>query len=59
MFQREVDKRICAGRGSKIYGILSVLVQAYYKTENLFTVSERFFPRLESKIGSNQANLNS
>jgi len=53
MFQREVAQRICAGPGSKIYGILSVLVQAYYKTENLFTVSEKVFsppPKVKSAV---------
>jgi len=53
MFQREVAQRVCAGPGSKIYGILSVLVQAYYKTENLFTVSEKVFfppPKVKSSV---------
>ena len=31
MLQKEVAERICAGPGSKTYGILSVLLQAYYK----------------------------
>ena len=31
MFQKEVAQRICAAPGSKTYGILSVLTQAYYK----------------------------
>lgn len=38
MFQKEVAQRIAAGPGSKLYGILSVLVQAYYKAEYLFDV---------------------
>ena len=43
MLQKEVAERICAGPGSKTYGILSVLLQAFYKTEYLFTVSENVF----------------
>ena len=57
MLQKEVAERICAGPGSKTYGILSVLLQAFYKTEYLFTVSEHvFFATSESKIGSYQIN---
>jgi len=45
MFQREVAQRIAAPPGSKTYGILSVLLQAFYRIEYLFTVSEPvFFP---------------
>ena len=33
MFQKEVAERICANPGSKTYGILSVLMQAYYDVE--------------------------
>jgi 16S rRNA (adenine1518-N6/adenine1519-N6)-dimethyltransferase len=43
MFQKEVADRICTGPGSKTYGILSVLVQAFYTTRYLFTVSEKVF----------------
>jgi 16S rRNA (adenine1518-N6/adenine1519-N6)-dimethyltransferase len=51
MFQKEVAERISAKAGSKKYGILSVLVQAYYEIEYLFTVSEKvFFP--EPKVKS-------
>ena len=51
MFQKEVADRICTGPGSKTYGILSVLVQAYYTTKNLFTVSEKVFsPPAKSKV---------
>ena len=39
MIQKEVAERIAAGPGSKTYGILSVLIQAWYKVEYLFTVS--------------------
>jgi 16S rRNA (adenine1518-N6/adenine1519-N6)-dimethyltransferase len=45
MFQKEVAQRIAAEPGSKTYGILSVLIQAYYAVEYLFTVNEgSFFP---------------
>lgn len=49
MIQREVAERIAAPPGSKTYGILSVLLQAYYSIEYLFTVKEGvFFPLLKS-----------
>ena len=53
MFQKEVAERICAGPGSKIYGITSVLTQAFYHTEYLFTVSEEVFdppPKVKSGV---------
>lgn len=53
MFQREVAERICAGPGSKVYGIISVLAQAFYDTEYLFTVSETVFnppPKIKSGV---------
>jgi len=53
MFQKEVAKRICAGPGSKTYGILSVLVQAYYEAEYLFTVPPGVFnppPKVDSGV---------
>ena len=43
MLQKEVAERITAGPGSKIYGILSVLVQAYYDAEYLFSVKPSNF----------------
>jgi len=43
MLQKEVAERICAGPGSKTYGILSVLIQAFYSAEYLFTVSNKVF----------------
>lgn len=43
MIQKEVAERIAAGPGSKTYGILSVLIQAWYRVEYLFTVSEHVF----------------
>ena len=53
MFQKEVAQRICAAPGSKTYGIISVLTQAYYDTEYLFTVPPTVFnppPRVESGV---------
>ena len=43
MFQKEVAQRICEKKGSKVYGILSVLVQAFYEAEYLFTVPPDVF----------------
>lgn len=43
MLQREVAERICAREGTKTRGILSVLLQVWYDTEYLFTVSEHVF----------------
>jgi 16S rRNA (adenine1518-N6/adenine1519-N6)-dimethyltransferase len=53
MFQKEVAKRICSEPGSKDYGILSVLIQAYYHTQYLFSVSHKVFsppPNVESGV---------
>lgn len=53
MFQKEVAERICEKAGSKTYGILSVLVQAFYEAEYLFTVSEHVFnppPKVKSGV---------
>ncbi len=53
MLQKEVAERICAGPGSRTYGILSVLLQAYYTTEYLFTVPEYVFspqPKVKSGV---------
>jgi 16S rRNA (adenine1518-N6/adenine1519-N6)-dimethyltransferase len=53
MFQKEVAERICADPGSKVYGIISVLLQAFYKCEYLFTVSETVFsppPKVKSGV---------
>lgn len=53
MLQKEVADRFCAVYGSKTYGILSVLLQAYYQTEYLFTVSENVFippPKVKSAV---------
>jgi 16S rRNA (adenine1518-N6/adenine1519-N6)-dimethyltransferase len=52
MFQKEVAERVCVSPGSKTYGILSVLVQAFYTAEYLFTVPEHvFFPLPKVKSG--------
>ncbi|MCM8570988.1 16S rRNA (adenine(1518)-N(6)/adenine(1519)-N(6))-dimethyltransferase RsmA [Gramella jeungdoensis] len=53
MFQKEVAKRICEKEGSKTYGILSVLVQAFYDAEYLFTVPPSVFnppPKVDSGV---------
>lgn len=53
MFQKEVAERICEKKGSKTYGILSVLVQAFYEAEYLFTVDENVFnppPKVKSGV---------
>jgi 16S rRNA (adenine1518-N6/adenine1519-N6)-dimethyltransferase len=53
MFQKEVAERICSKKGSKVYGILSVLVQAFYEAEYLFTVDEHVFnppPKVKSGV---------
>lgn len=53
MFQKEVAERICEKKGTKTYGILSVLVQAFYEAEYLFTVSEDVFippPKVKSGV---------
>jgi 16S rRNA (adenine1518-N6/adenine1519-N6)-dimethyltransferase len=53
MFQKEVAERISSTPGTKKYGIISVMVQAYYHTEYLFTVSEKVFfpqPRVKSAV---------
>lgn len=45
MFQKEVGERVCARPATKAYGILSVLLQAFYQTEYLFTVEpDEFLP---------------
>lgn len=53
MFQKEVAERICSKKGSKVYGILSVLTQAFYDAEYLFTVNENVFnppPKVKSGV---------
>jgi 16S rRNA (adenine1518-N6/adenine1519-N6)-dimethyltransferase len=53
MIQKEVAERIAAPPGSKTYGILSILIQAWYRVEYLFTVSEQVFnppPKVKSAV---------
>lgn len=53
MFQKEVAERICEKKGTKAYGILSVLTQAFYDAEYLFTVDEHVFipsPNVKSGV---------
>ncbi len=53
MFQKEVAERIASEPGSKEYGILSVLIQAYYHVEYLFTVPPGVFnppPKVKSGV---------
>ena len=53
MIQKEVAERIAAAPGSKTYGILSVLLQAWYDIEYLFTVHENVFnppPKVKSAV---------
>lgn len=53
MIQKEVAERIASPAGKKAYGILSVLLQAYYDIEYLFTVSEHVFdppPKVKSAV---------
>ncbi len=53
MFQKEVAQRAASKEGSKVYGVLSVLVQAYYEVEYLFDVSNECFipaPKVQSGV---------
>jgi len=53
MFQKEVAERIASKHGNKTYGILSVLLQAFYDIEYLFTVHEHVFsppPKVKSAV---------
>ena len=53
MFQKEVALRICSNEGSKVYRILSVLTQAFYDAEYLFTVPPNVFnppPKVDSGV---------
>jgi 16S rRNA (adenine1518-N6/adenine1519-N6)-dimethyltransferase len=53
MFQKEVAQRICSKEGSKVYGILSVLTQAFYDAEYIFTVPPSVFnppPKVDSGV---------
>ncbi len=53
MFQKEVAQRVAAKEGNKTYGVLSVLIQAYFKVEYLFEVHEKCFappPKVKSAV---------
>jgi 16S rRNA (adenine1518-N6/adenine1519-N6)-dimethyltransferase len=53
MFQKEVAQRVVAKEGSKVYGVISVLVQAFFETEYLFEVPESAFtppPKVKSAV---------
>ncbi len=53
MFQKEVAQRVAAKEGSKVYGVISVLIQAFYKVDYLFDVSENSFnppPKVKSGV---------
>src|SRR5690606_7718880 len=53
MFQKEVAERVAAPHGNKTYSVISVLIQAYYKVEYLFTVHEHVFtppPKVKSGV---------
>ena len=53
MFQKEVAQRICEKPGTKSYGILSVLVQAFYDASYAFTVHPQVFeppPKVQSGV---------
>jgi 16S rRNA (adenine1518-N6/adenine1519-N6)-dimethyltransferase len=53
MFQKEVAQRVAAREGNKVYGVTSVLVQAFFKVEYLFEVDEKAFnppPKVKSAV---------
>jgi 16S rRNA (adenine1518-N6/adenine1519-N6)-dimethyltransferase len=53
MFQKEVAQRLAAKEGSKIYGVTSVLTQAYFEVDYLFEVDEASFtppPKIKSAV---------
>jgi len=53
MFQKEVAQRIASKEGNKIYGVISVLIQAYFNVEYLFEVNEKCFtppPKVKSAV---------
>jgi 16S rRNA (adenine1518-N6/adenine1519-N6)-dimethyltransferase len=53
MFQKEVAQRIASSEGNKIYGVTSVLLQAFFNVEYLFEVSEQAFhppPKVKSAV---------
>ncbi len=53
MFQKEVAQRVAASSGNKTYGVLSILIQAFFTVEYLFEVSEQCFnppPKVKSAV---------
>ncbi len=53
MFQKEVAQRVAAREGNKVYGVISVLVQAFFDVEYLFDVNEKSFqppPKVKSGV---------
>ncbi len=53
MFQKEMAQRVASKEGSKVYGVISVLVQAFYDVEYLFDVHENCFqppPKVKSAV---------
>jgi 16S rRNA (adenine1518-N6/adenine1519-N6)-dimethyltransferase len=53
MFQKEVAQRAASKEGSKVYGVLSLLIQAFYEVEYLFDVSNQSFnppPKVQSGV---------
>jgi len=53
MFQKEVAERAASKEGNKVYGVLSVLIQAFYDVEYLFEVHEKCFqppPKVKSGV---------
>ena len=53
MFQKEVAQRVAAKEGNKTYGVISVLIQAFFKVEYLFEVNEKSFtppPKVKSAV---------
>jgi 16S rRNA (adenine1518-N6/adenine1519-N6)-dimethyltransferase len=53
MFQKEVAQRAASKAGNKVYGVLSVLVQAFFEVEYLFDVNEQSFtppPKVKSGV---------
>lgn len=53
MFQKEMAQRVAAGEGNKVYGVITVLVQAFFRVEYLFDVQEGSFqppPKVKSGV---------
>ena len=53
MFQKEVAQRVAAREGNKVYGVISVLIQAFFEVEYMFEVHENCFnppPKVKSAV---------